>query len=71
MVIVPSQGLKGTLIFGGVTKTNVWKGIVFIDPQIKNAHSEHRDDEYPVMMSNPAQKKKQKQILKAKPVFDC
>ena len=57
MVIVPSQGLPGALIRGGLTKIKIWKSLGFlVDPQIKNAHSEHRDDEYPVMMSNPAQK---------------
>ena len=32
------------------------------------SHSEYRNDEYPVMKGNPAQKKKN---LKAKPIFDC
>ena len=35
MVIVPSQGLKGVKIRGGIVKIKIWKGIVFIDPQLK------------------------------------
>ena len=40
MVIVPSQGLKlDALIRRGLTKMKIWNVIVFIDPQIKSAHS--------------------------------
>ena len=36
MVIIPSQGLKGALIRGDVTKMKIWKGIVnSFDPQLK------------------------------------
>ena len=42
MVIVPSHG---SLVIGGIIKTNLWKEIVFFDPQMKNAHSGYRDDE--------------------------
>ena len=43
MVIVPSQGLSGALIRGGITKIKIWKGKGFlVDPQIKNAHSRYR-----------------------------
>ena len=35
MVIVPSQGLKGVKIRGGIAKIKIWKGIVFIDSQLK------------------------------------
>ena len=44
MVIVPSQGLKlDALIRRGLTEMKIWNVIVFIDPQIKSAHSGYQD----------------------------
>ena len=45
---IPSQGLKGALIREDITKM-IWRGIVFIQPQIKSSYSGYRNQ---VLSSN-------------------